>query len=199
MKENFSSIQRAKNSIRAISFNLLDLDDQQITEDKSKITMINNLLKDVVILNLVKGNGIMLLDINDYRTSVKHLFSDKSKLRIVENDPTFTRVDSLQQYLRKLKTRNEISEEGYKRIRSKNARLARAHGTPKIYKDFVHLPKFRPIIDTTGSTHYHVGQYLSETFQPLTINDYYIKDSFDAGNRIKNISKELYDEGYSFV
>ena len=49
-----------------------------------------------------KGNGIVLLDINNYRTSVKHLFSDKSKFRKVENDPTFTRLDSLQQYLRKL-------------------------------------------------------------------------------------------------
>ena len=31
-------------------------------------------------------------------------------------------------------------------------------------------------------THYPAGQYLSEIFQPLTINDYNIKDSFDAAN-----------------
>ena len=64
--------------------------------------MINNLLKDAVMLKPNKGNGIVLLDINNYRTSVKHLFSDKSKFRKVENDSTFTRLDSLQQYLRKL-------------------------------------------------------------------------------------------------
>ena len=64
--------------------------------------MINNLLKDAVMLKPNKGNEIVLLDINNYRTSVKHLFSDKSKFRKVENDPTFTRLDSLQQYLRKL-------------------------------------------------------------------------------------------------
>ena len=72
--------------------------------------MINNLLKDEDILKSHKGNGIVLLDINDYRTSVKHLFSQKSKFRAVENDPTFTRFHSLQQYLWKLKTRSEISE-----------------------------------------------------------------------------------------
>ena len=87
----------------------------------------------------------------------------------------------------------------YQRNRPKNARLARAHETPKIHKDFVHLPKFRPIINTTGLAHYHVGQCLSEIFQPLTINDYNIKDSFDAVNWIKNIPKELFDEGYRFV
>ena len=154
-----------------MGFSLLDVEGKQITKDKSIITMINNLLKDVVIPKPSKGNGVMLLNINDYRTSVKHLFSDKSKFRIVENDPTFARLDSLQQYLRKLKTQNEILHEVCKRIRPKNARLVRAHSTPEIRKDLVHFPKFPPIKDTTGSTHYHVGQYLSEIFQPLIIND----------------------------
>ena len=93
-----------------MSSSLLDFDAQQITKDKSKITMTNNLLKDEVILKPDKGNGIVLLDFNDYRTSVKHLLSQKSKFRAVENDPTCTRFHSLQQYLRKLKTRSEISE-----------------------------------------------------------------------------------------
>ena len=116
LKKNFSSIQRANNSIRAKSLSLLDLDAQQITKGKSKITMINNLLKDAVILKPDKENGIVLLENNVYRTSVKHLFSDKSKFRIVETDPTFTRLDSVQGYLRKLRIRNEISEEVYKRL-----------------------------------------------------------------------------------
>ena len=161
--------------------------------------MINNLLEDVVILKPGKGNGIVLLDINDCRTSVKHSFSEKSKFWIVENDPTFTTLDSLQQYLWKLKTRYEISEEVYKRIRPKNARLARAHGVPKIHKYFAHLPKFRAIIDTAGSIHYHVRQYLSEIFQPLTTNDYNIKDFFEAVNWIKNIPRKLFGKGYRFA
>ena len=62
-----------------MSFSLLDLDAQHITKDKSKTKMINNLLEDVVILKPGKGNGIALLNINDCRTSGKHLFSEKSK------------------------------------------------------------------------------------------------------------------------
>ena len=54
-----------------MSFSLVDLDAQQITKDKSVITTINNLLKDLVILKPNRGNGIVLLDISDYRTSVK--------------------------------------------------------------------------------------------------------------------------------
>ena len=37
------------------------------------------------------------------------------------------------------------------------------HGLPKIHKPFDILPKFRPIIDTTGTTHYSVGKYISGT------------------------------------
>ena len=71
LKEKFSSMQTTKNSIGAMSFSLVDLDAQQITKDKSAITAINNLLKDLVILKPNRGNGIVLLDISDYRTSVK--------------------------------------------------------------------------------------------------------------------------------
>ena len=40
---------------------------------------INNFLKDVVVSKPGKRHEIGLLDINNYRTSVKHLFSDTSK------------------------------------------------------------------------------------------------------------------------
>ena len=35
--------------------------------------------------------------------------------------------------------------------------------------------------------------------QPLTINDYTLKDSFDAANKIKNVPSEMFEEGYQFV
>ena len=71
--------------------------------------------------------------------------------RAVENDPKFTRLDYLQEYSQKLKARNEISEEVYKRTRPIDGRLARAHGLHKLQKkkkkEIVHLLKFRPIKD----------------------------------------------------
>ena len=35
--------------------------------------------------------------------------------------------------------------------------------------------------------------------QPLTINNYTLKDYFDAANKIKYISSEIFEEGYQFV
>ena len=45
----------------------------------------------------------------------------------------------------------------------------------------------------------HVGKYLSELLNPLTSNEYTIKDSLDAVTPIKNIPEELFDQGYRFV
>ena len=75
----------------------------------------------------------------------------------------------------------------YQRIWPQNRRFERAHGLPKMHKEFVNLPKFRPIVDTTGTVHYHVGKYLRDLLNPLTSNEYTIKDSFDAVTRIKNM------------
>ena len=53
--------------------------------------------------------------------------------------------------------------------------------------------------NTTGTVHYHVGNYLSELFNPLTSNNDKFKDSFDAVTRIKNVPQELFDQGYRFA
>ncbi|XP_066931457.1 uncharacterized protein [Clytia hemisphaerica] len=126
-------------------------------------------------------------------------FGISSKFRKVNVDPTASRLTSIQRYLKTLLNRNEIDENEYKDMRPKNAKPARAHGLPKIHKKYEHLPKFRPIVDTTGTTHYSVGKYLTNLLNPLTVNDYTLKDSFDAAEKIKQIPKELFDDGYVFV
>ena len=80
-----------------------------------------------------------------------------------------------------------------------NAKPARAHGLPKTHKEYEELPPFRPVIDTIGSTHYKVGKYLCELLKPLSTNEYTLKDSFDAAERIRNIPQTAKEDGYKFV
>ena len=108
-------------------------------------------------------------------------------------------MKSLQSYLRTLLKRNEITKDQFDMIRSKNAKPARAYGLPKIHKEFANVSKFRPIIDTTGTTHCLVGKYLASLLNPLTINEYSLKDSFDAVNRIKGIPQNLFENGYQYM
>ena len=64
---------------------------------------------------------------------------------------------------------------------------ARAHGLPKLHKDYDITPPLRPIIDTTGTCYYTVAKFLAKLLNPLTENEYVLKDSFDAAERIKNL------------
>ena len=81
-------------------------------------------------------------------------------------------------------------------MRPMSAQLGRAHGLPKIHKVFANIPKFRPIIETTNTLYYKIGQYLPSY---LTINNYTPKDSFDAANKIKSVPSEMFEERYQFV
>ena len=105
----------------------------------------------------------------------------------------------MENYLKTLCKRGEITESEKKAMRPKFAQIARAHGLPKAQKQFEHLPKFRPIIDTTNLPYYGISKFLSNLLNPLTENQYVVKDSFAAANKIREISKELFDHGYRFV
>ena len=56
-----------------------------------------------------------------------------------------------------------------------------------MHKQFDNIPSFWLIVNTTGITHYSVGKYLSELLNPLTPNEYSLRDSFHAANRIYGI------------
>ena len=198
-KEDQAYQRRAKNHIRAMAFNLINIEEQQVYKDKAKIKTIRDLKEKVVLLTPDKGNGVVIMDIKDYKDSIHQLFADRRKFRILSEDPTNTRFTSLQKYVQKLKSRKEISEEDYKLMYPKNAKIGRAHGSAKVHKEFERIPPLRPIVDTIGSTHYGVGKFISNLLLPLTQNQYHLKDSFSAADKINNIPSHLFDDGYQFV
>ena len=101
IRESFSTVHKAKNSLRACTFNILDLYDKQIYKDEKKVKVIQNLRRELVILKPDKGNGIVPISIADYYKSLDHLFSDTSKFRQLKEDPTQMRFLSLQNFLLK--------------------------------------------------------------------------------------------------
>ena len=108
-------------------------------------------------------------------------------------------MTTLQNYLRKLCNREEISKVEFDQMRPKNAKPARAHGLQKIHATFTNNPKFRPIIDTTRSSHYLLRKYLAQLLYRLTNNEFTLKDSFEAINRIQDIPSSLLMNGCKYV
>ena len=57
-----------------MAFNLINIEEQQIFKDKRKIKVIRELKEKVVLLTPDKGNGVVILNINDYKDSMHALF-----------------------------------------------------------------------------------------------------------------------------
>ena len=145
-------------------------DDKNIFKDTNKIKIIKQAGKTLFIMKPDKGNGIVLSNEENYTNSMENLFSDKAKFKQLDSDTTITRLSSLQSYLRKLKSNNEITEAEFKAMSPQNARPAKAIGLPKIHKQFDNLPSFRSTIDTTGSAHYLTAKFSANLLKPLTTN-----------------------------
>ena len=199
LKENHMNKQRVQTALRAFTYNYLDLETKDYQLDRKRINIIQDLREKVMILKPDKGQGIVLVNKDDYIRNIECLFSDKTKFQVLDKDPTLQSLNTVQNYLNTLFNRGEISNDEKKSMRPKFAQIGRAHGLPKTHKKFENLPPFRPIVDTTNTPYYGIAKFLANLLNPLTLNDFTVKDSFDAANKIQQIPKELFDSGYKFV
>ena len=83
-------------------------------------------------------------------------------------------------------------------MRPKNAKPAIAHTLPKIHKEFLNIPEFRPITATNGTSHCLSSTCLVSLLYLLTTSEFSLTDSFDAANRIKAIPYH-FRNGYQYV
>ena len=199
LPDGYMKQQKIKNSIKALACNFLDFEDRKMSEDSRHIKILKTLREKYAILRPDKGNGVVLIKKIEYIDWLSAIFSDATKFRKLEHDPTFTQLNSPERYLRTINKRNEIDDSTYEHIRPQSTRPARAHGLPKTHKSFDVLPPFRPIIDTTGTAYQPLAKYLSALLSPLAQNEFSLKDSFDAVTRIHNIPPQLVVQGYRYV
>ena len=106
LPDGFIKQQKIKNAIKALACNFLDSDDRQHALDNKRIKILKHLHQRYVILKPDKGSGVV-----DYKTCMTGLFSDISKFKFVTNDTTLTQLTTLQNYLRKIYNRNEITKD----------------------------------------------------------------------------------------
>ena len=185
--------QKTKNSIKALACNFLDFDHKRLRDDHKRIKILKHVNENYDILKPDKGNGVVLIKKEDYKNCM-------TKFSKLSTDSTLTQLTSLQNYLRTIHNRGEISDDKHANIRPQSTKPARARGITKTQEPFDVLTPFRPIVHTTGTTYQPVAKSLSRLLNPLspsTISD--LQDSSDAVTRINSIPQNLLSEGYRFV
>ena len=107
---HFVKRERVKTALRAFTYSYIDIYDKQYSHDKKKINITKQLRENYIILKPDKGNAVVLMNKVDYHDAMNQLFSDKTKFKIIKNDPTLIRLKTVQNYLNNLCKRNEITE-----------------------------------------------------------------------------------------
>ena len=171
LKDDQISKVRAETALRLFTYNCLKLDIKQYFSDIKMNKVLQNIKQKCLVLKPNKGQGIVLIDKTDYYNSMEHLFNDTSKFTLIHEDPKLRNLLTVQIYIYTLQKRNEITEDKNFR-RPKFAQIGRAHGLPKIHKDYQDIPSFLPIVDTTSTPHYGIAEFLSSLLNPLAINNY---------------------------
>ena len=106
-----------------------------------------------------KVKGVVLIDKVDYHNPMSQLSSDKTQFKIIKNDLTLTRLKTVQNYLKNLCKRNNISEGEKNQMIPISAQLSHVHDL-QLSQVFANILKLCSIIDTTNTSYCKIVQYL---------------------------------------
>ena len=113
---------------------------------------------------------------------MKLLISDATKFKKLTQNPTKSREDSLISYLRKLKKDKIIDDATFHKILPRGSTPGVLYGLPKVHKPGC---SFRPIVSSINTYNYNLASYLARILQPISTNQFTIKDSFSFADWAK--------------
>ena len=138
-----------------------------------------------------KGNGVVIDNVDHYSLQMHKILDDESKFKYIGSsndvknfDFFIKREESFNRSLYNLKTKKEISDEFYKKVRNTGGQTPKMYGLAKIHKDKTN-PPYRPILSMINSFKSNLAKSLDQILKPFVPEKYMFKDTFDFINRMK--------------
>jgi hypothetical protein len=124
LPDSFIKQQKIKASIKVLACNFLDFDDRQLNVDHKRIKILKDLRKKYAILKPDKGSGVVIINKEDYKNCMTGLFADETKFNKLKSDPTLTQLTILQNYLRTIYKRGEITSDVFSEVQPQSTQPA---------------------------------------------------------------------------
>ena len=114
-------------------------------------------MKTIIVLRPGNGNGVVIMDCNEYIDCCLTIINDRVKFKCLHKDPT--REGKLQRFLRKLRSEGQLDETTYRNIYPMGSQPARFYGLPKLHKKRAAgaPPPLRPIVSSIGAYNYNLS------------------------------------------
>ena len=145
----------------------------------------------IVITRPDKGNGVVILDREDYVAKMLTILNQEDKFvrlgDVVDNDNTLQQERALQAFLLRRSKDGDISKDIYERIRPVGTSRPRMYGIPKVHKTGVPL---RPILSMTNAPQHELAKWLAELLRPVVnkYSEHTVKDAFEFCQNIDECS-----------
>ena len=134
-----------------------------------------------------KGNGVVVMNSNDYFRKMSTILSDNTKFRkCKEYEGIYScnqkMEDKINYFLRKIKKNGSIDDNEYKNLYVNGSSPSVLYGLPKVHK--VNMP-LRPILAAFSTPSYKLAKFVISAFNPFVNNDFTLKNSYNFVDFLK--------------
>ena len=158
--------------------------------------------KKIVITRPDKGDGVVLLNKEDYVEKMKAILGDTSKFEHIGDadtkDRTLQQERALQAFLLRACKNKHLPESVYDRIRPSGSTRPRMYGLPKLHKENVPM---RPILSMVNAPQQEMARWLTEILSPVLLkySRHIVKDTFHFCQHIEQLTEECEDLDSKFM
>ena len=152
----------------------------------------------MIIQKADQGNAVVLLNRKDCISKMKLILADTSKFKTIQID--YNKVlnhlihmeNKIVKLLKRSKEKQEISDKVYNELYPTSSKPGILYRICKIRKSVIDMvPPFRPILSAIGTPTYKLSKFFIPLLEPLTYNQYTIKDSFSFCEELKHFNTNL--------
>jgi len=149
------------------------------------LSIIKSLKSDnnIVITRPDKGNGVVILDKQDYLTKMNDLLSDSSKYRPLPHTNILKHIISIEDKLNRLTRSLQSQTFNHQTLHISGSSPGIMYGIPKTHKPNTPL---RPVLSAINTPSYKLAKTFIPILSPLTTNEYTISDSFSLAELLHN-------------
>ena len=158
---------------------------------KDDIILLRNLgkNKDIIVAKPDKGNGVVILNREDYVTKMSDILDDVTKFKkLPYTDPYHRSIlseDKVNRVLSYLKKEKFINDEEYNKCYASGCSPGILYGLPKVHKPNIPL---RPVVASYNTPSYNLAKFLVPFLVSITDCTYSLKNSYEFVNILNNFN-----------
>ena len=153
----------------------------------------------VKICKYDKGEGVVLLNTDDYYTKLDVIVNDATKFKKVEivageKHPLTKKENSIKDYVNRY-FKKHVDPKTYNKLRPCGSNPGKLYGMCKVHKGGYPM---RPVVSMIGTAEYHLAKYLDAWIKPYMPSTYMLNSTHEFLTKINEVPIEHGDYCVSF-